>query len=159
MAKKVRAIIRVQGDGGRATAAAPVGPALGQHGINILEFLKACQRDGLVRIERDRRGGLRVFQGTAFGRPSEPRVEAAPERQVVEPGNQAEEVVESVEATTMEEAEVEPDVVEVQPKEIVDTTAEVLGRATGKRRSRSAAGTKTAAPRKRRTRQSQVTSR
>ena len=41
MAKKVRAIIRVQGDGGRATAAAPVGPALGQHGINILEFLKA----------------------------------------------------------------------------------------------------------------------
>jgi uncharacterized LabA/DUF88 family protein len=116
----------------------------------LLEFLKACQRDGLIRIERDRRGGLRVFQGTAFGRPSEPRVEVAPERQVVEPGNQAEEVVESVEATTVDEAE--PEIVEVQPKEIVDTTAEVLGRASGKRRSRSTAGTK-AAPKKRRTRQ------
>lgn len=41
MAKKVRAILRVQGQAGKATAAAPVGPALGQHGINILEFLKA----------------------------------------------------------------------------------------------------------------------
>jgi uncharacterized LabA/DUF88 family protein len=116
----------------------------------LLEFLKACQRDGLIRIERDRRGGLRVFQGTAFGRPSEPRVEVAAERQVVEPGNQAEDVVESVEATTVDEAE--PEIVEVQPKEIVDTTAEVLGRASGKRRSRSTAGTK-AAPKKRRTRQ------
>jgi uncharacterized LabA/DUF88 family protein len=115
----------------------------------LLEFLKACQRDGLVRIERDRRGGLRVFQGTAFGRPSEPQVEVAPERQAVEPGNQAEEVVESVEATTVDEAE--PEIVEVQPKEIVDTTAEVLGRATGKRRARTS--TSKAAPKKRRTRQ------
>lgn len=41
MAKKVRAILRVQGQAGKASAAAPVGPALGQHGINILEFLKA----------------------------------------------------------------------------------------------------------------------
>ena len=41
MAKKVRAILRVQGQAGKATAAAPVGPALGQHGINILEFLRA----------------------------------------------------------------------------------------------------------------------
>jgi len=41
VAKKVRAILRVQGQAGKATAAAPVGPALGQHGINILEFLKA----------------------------------------------------------------------------------------------------------------------
>jgi len=41
VAKKIRAILRVQGQAGKATAAAPVGPALGQHGINILEFLKA----------------------------------------------------------------------------------------------------------------------
>jgi large subunit ribosomal protein L11 len=41
VAKKVRAILRVQGEAGKATAAAPVGPALGQLGINILEFLKA----------------------------------------------------------------------------------------------------------------------
>ena len=118
----------------------------------LLELLKACQRDGLVRIERDRRGGLRVFQGAALGRPVESRPEAAQEAPIVEPGNVAEDVVESVEATTVDDAE--PEIVEVQAKEIVDTTAELLGRATGKRRSRSTAGTKTAAPRKRRTRQS-----
>ena len=41
MAKKIRAIVKIQADAGRATAAAPVGPALGQHGINIMEFIKA----------------------------------------------------------------------------------------------------------------------
>jgi large subunit ribosomal protein L11 len=41
MAKKIRTILKVQAPAGRATAAAPVGPALGQHGINIMEFLKA----------------------------------------------------------------------------------------------------------------------
>src|SRR5205807_2526304 len=32
----------------------------------LMDLLKALQRDGLVRIERDRRGGLRVFQGQAL---------------------------------------------------------------------------------------------
>jgi len=41
MAKKVRAILKVQAPAGTATAAPPVGPALGQHGINIMEFIKA----------------------------------------------------------------------------------------------------------------------
>ena len=41
MAKKIRAIIKVQAAAGAATAAPPVGPALGQHGINIMEFIKA----------------------------------------------------------------------------------------------------------------------
>ena len=41
MAKKLRTILKVQAPAGRATAAAPVGPALGQHGINIMEFIKA----------------------------------------------------------------------------------------------------------------------
>ena len=41
MAKKVRAILKVQAPAARATAAPPVGPALGQHGINIMEFIKA----------------------------------------------------------------------------------------------------------------------
>jgi large subunit ribosomal protein L11 len=41
MAKKVRAILKVQAPAGQATAAPPVGPALGQHGINIMEFIKA----------------------------------------------------------------------------------------------------------------------
>jgi len=41
MAKKVRAIVKIQAPAAVATAAAPVGPALGQHGINIMEFIKA----------------------------------------------------------------------------------------------------------------------
>ena len=41
MAKKVRAMLKVQAPAGAATAAPPVGPALGQHGINIMEFIKA----------------------------------------------------------------------------------------------------------------------
>ena len=41
MAKKIRTIIKVQAPAGKATAAPPVGPALGQHGINIMEFIKA----------------------------------------------------------------------------------------------------------------------
>ncbi|HEX2141995.1 MAG TPA: 50S ribosomal protein L11 [Candidatus Limnocylindria bacterium] len=41
MAKKVRTVLKVQAPAGSATAAPPVGPALGQHGINIMEFIKA----------------------------------------------------------------------------------------------------------------------
>ena len=40
MAKKVRAIIKLQLESGKATPAPPVGPALGQHGVNIMEFVK-----------------------------------------------------------------------------------------------------------------------
>ena len=41
MAKKVRAIIKLQLEAGKATPAPPVGPALGQHGVNIMDFCKA----------------------------------------------------------------------------------------------------------------------
>ena len=41
MAKKVRAMIKLQLEAGKATSAPPVGPALGQHGVNIMEFCKA----------------------------------------------------------------------------------------------------------------------
>ena len=37
----------------------------------IVEFLRACQREGLLRLERDRQGVMRVFAGPAFGRPAE----------------------------------------------------------------------------------------
>lgn len=40
MAKKVRAIVKLQIPAGKATPAPPVGPALGQHGINIMAFVK-----------------------------------------------------------------------------------------------------------------------
>ncbi len=41
MAKKVLTTIKLQARGGQASPAPPVGPALGQHGINIMEFCKA----------------------------------------------------------------------------------------------------------------------
>ena len=40
MAKKVRAIIKLQLEAGKASPAPPVGPALGQHGVNIMGFVK-----------------------------------------------------------------------------------------------------------------------
>ena len=40
MAKKVRAVVKLQIDAGKATPAPPVGPALGQHGVNIMAFVK-----------------------------------------------------------------------------------------------------------------------
>ena len=41
MAKKVLTLIKLQIPGGQANPAPPVGPALGQHGVNIVEFTKA----------------------------------------------------------------------------------------------------------------------
>ena len=40
MAKKVRAVIKLQIEAGKASPAPPVGPALGQHGVNIMSFIK-----------------------------------------------------------------------------------------------------------------------
>ena len=41
MAQKVTGFIKLQIEAGKATPAPPVGPALGQHGVNIMEFTKA----------------------------------------------------------------------------------------------------------------------
>ena len=41
MAKKVQAYIKLQVAAGKANPSPPVGPALGQHGVNIMEFCKA----------------------------------------------------------------------------------------------------------------------
>ena len=52
--KKIVTQIKLQIPGGNATPAPPVGPALGQHGVNIMEFCKAfnskTQKDGGVII-------------------------------------------------------------------------------------------------------------
>lgn len=49
MAKKVEAYIKLQVPAGQANPSPPVGPALGQHGVNIMEFCKAfnAQTQGL----------------------------------------------------------------------------------------------------------------
>ena len=41
MAKKVEAYVKLQVAAGKANPSPPVGPALGQHGVNIMEFCKA----------------------------------------------------------------------------------------------------------------------
>jgi len=53
MAKKVKAIIKLQIPAGKATPAPPVGPALGQHGLNIMAFCKeynerTSSQDGFI---------------------------------------------------------------------------------------------------------------
>ena len=66
MAKKIRAIIKLQISAGQATPAYPVGPALGQHGVNIMGFVKdfnsrtANQAGSIVPVE------LTVFEDTSF---------------------------------------------------------------------------------------------
>jgi large subunit ribosomal protein L11 len=41
MAKKIAAVVKIQVPAGKANPSPPVGPALGQHGVNIMEFCKA----------------------------------------------------------------------------------------------------------------------
>ena len=66
MAKKVRAIIKLQLEAGKATPAPPVGPALGQHGVNIMGFVKeynartANQAGTIVPVH------LTVFEDRSF---------------------------------------------------------------------------------------------
>ena len=57
MAKKIKAIIKLQIEAGKANPAPPVGPALGQHGINIMGFCKeynertASQSGSIIPVE------------------------------------------------------------------------------------------------------------
>ena len=57
MAKKVLTLIKLQIPGGQANPAPPVGPALGQHGVNIMEFCKQynaateAQRGNVIPVE------------------------------------------------------------------------------------------------------------
>jgi large subunit ribosomal protein L11 len=64
--KKLTAIIKLQINAGAATPAPPVGPALGQHGVNIMEFCKAynaateSQRGNVVPVE------ISVYEDRSF---------------------------------------------------------------------------------------------
>lgn len=64
--RKLSAIIKLQIKAGAATPAPPVGPALGQHGVNIMEFCKAynaateSQRGDIVPVE------IKVYEDRSF---------------------------------------------------------------------------------------------
>ena len=66
MAKKVRAIIKVQAPAGKATAAPPIGPALGQHGINIMEFIKAFNERTAAQAGYEVPAEITVFEDRSF---------------------------------------------------------------------------------------------
>jgi large subunit ribosomal protein L11 len=64
--KKLAAVVKLQIQAGAATPAPPVGPALGQHGVNIMEFCKAynaateSQRGQVVPVE------ISVYEDRSF---------------------------------------------------------------------------------------------
>ena len=66
MAKKVMAVVKLQCPAGKATPAPPVGPALGQYGINIMEFVKtynertAAQVGTVIPVE------ITIFEDRTF---------------------------------------------------------------------------------------------
>ena len=66
MAKKIKAIIKLQIPAGKANPAPPVGPALGQHGVNIMAFCKeynartASQVGTVIPVE------ITVYQDQSF---------------------------------------------------------------------------------------------
>ncbi|MBH52689.1 MAG: 50S ribosomal protein L11 [Chloroflexi bacterium] len=66
MAKRVLAEIKIQIPAGEATPAPPIGPALGQHGVNIMEFVKeynaktANQRGNIIPVQ------LTVYEDRSF---------------------------------------------------------------------------------------------
>jgi large subunit ribosomal protein L11 len=66
MAKRVKAVIKLQIDAGKANPAPPVGPALGQHGVNIMAFCKeyndrtSSQAGSIIPVE------ITVFEDNSF---------------------------------------------------------------------------------------------
>jgi len=66
VAKKIRAVIKLQLEAGKATPAPPVGPALGQHGANIMAFCKeynertSSQSGSIIPVE------IIVFEDRSF---------------------------------------------------------------------------------------------
>jgi large subunit ribosomal protein L11 len=64
--KKIAAVIKLQINAGQATPAPPIGPALGQHGVNIMEFCRAynakteSQRGSVIPVE------ITVFEDRSF---------------------------------------------------------------------------------------------
>ncbi|HYM23494.1 MAG TPA: NYN domain-containing protein [Vicinamibacterales bacterium] len=116
----------------------------------IMDVIRACQKDGLLRTERDRRGGLRVFPGQALERsdrsqpssqaPVLPQPDVEAEAAAYEAGEAGPSPVTTIENQQGELNEAEPSETEQAEYEpvphAIDTTAELLGRAT-KRGTRS----------------------
>jgi large subunit ribosomal protein L11 len=66
MAKKVLTLIKLHVPGGQANPAPPVGPALGQHGVNIMEFTKAFNAQTQDQTGRIIPVEITVFEDRSF---------------------------------------------------------------------------------------------
>jgi large subunit ribosomal protein L11 len=66
LAKKVLTLIKLQIPGGQANPAPPVGPALGQHGVNIMEFCKAFNAETAQQQGRITPVEITVFEDRSF---------------------------------------------------------------------------------------------
>ena len=100
----------------------------------LMDLLRACQRDGLMRLERDRRGGLRVFPGASLQKAaseSTPQIMDVADEQMDTMANDAPMIPVDV-----------PDS-DAQP---IDPTAELLGRAKSRRPRAKAAPAPAPAP-------------
>ena len=97
----------------------------------LMDLVRACGREGLLRAERDRRGGIRIFRGSALGPAVTPPVDdnignRAPMVATPEPAFDAGDEAMAVDHDSAE-------AVESAPIAVVDTTAELLGRAKARR--------------------------
>jgi hypothetical protein len=114
----------------------------------LMDLLKACQREGFVRVERDRRGGLRVFQGSALqGTSTPPQVSRPnlPQPDVEEYENQPIEPQPANAAPQDDAGDGELETIGQMP---IDTTAELLGRAKSRKPRARAPRPLAAAPKK-----------
>ena len=66
MAKKIITVIKLQIPGGKANPAPPVGPALGQHGVNIMEFCKAFNAQTAAEEGRITPVEITVYEDRSF---------------------------------------------------------------------------------------------
>jgi large subunit ribosomal protein L11 len=66
MAKKILTVIKLQIPGGQANPAPPVGPALGQHGVNIMEFCKAFNAETAAENGRITPVEITVYEDRSF---------------------------------------------------------------------------------------------
>ena len=103
----------------------------------LMDLLRACQRDGLLRLERDRRGGLRVFPGAALQK-------AASESASSRPMDVADDEQQPMDNGSGIAPMIPVDVADSDSQPI-DPTAELLGRAKS-RRPRAKAHPPTPAP-------------
>ena len=65
MAKKITGYIKLQVPAGAANPAPPIGPALGQHGVNIMEFCKAFNAATQDLNANDLDAATRIIEGSA----------------------------------------------------------------------------------------------